>query len=88
MPVPQPSSGKNLIYSKSFRRRNVLTDNGSLVPISRVFLLDIPHPGDHDMTGGEHDAPHVPHHLPPRQPHLPTLTLFHEEMLRFYSIVE
>ena len=51
------------------------TDNISLVPISGVLLLNLLHPGDHDVTGGEHDAPHVAHHLPPRQPQLLTLPL-------------
>lgn len=58
-----------------------LTNNIPLVPISGVLLLYLPHPGDHDVAGGEHDAAHVAHHLPPWQPHLLTLTLFREDSI-------
>ena len=57
----------------------------SLVPISWVLLVDLLHPGDHDVTGGEHDAPHVAHHLPPREPQLLTLPLLQENLLSIYS---
>ena len=75
MPVPQPSSGENMDFYQDVFVKIFHTNNISLVPISGFLLLHLFHPGDHDVTGGEHDAPHVAHHLPPRQPQLLTLPL-------------